>query len=224
MKEYYDLRAPYYDDWWVGAARDRPGWPQELAQALAAVASLPPAGTLDVACGTGYVTERLTGEVVGLDQSAAMLDEARRRLPDREFVQGDALSLPFPDGAFDRIFTSYFYCHLVEDERVRFLAEARRVAPELVVLGSRPGDDDEAGERWEQRPLKDGSTWPVFKRVFDPDALAAELARRGAARRPLVRRRARGVNAVPVARLAEAGPARAAARASRPATRSSRCR
>jgi len=175
VKEYYDLRAPYYDDWWVGAARDRPGWPEELAQALAAVASLPSARTLDVACGTGYVTERLTGEVVGLDQSAAMLDEARRRLPDREFVQGDALSLPFPDGAFERIFTSYFYCHLVEDERVRFLAEARRVAPELVVLGSRPGDDDEARERWEQRPLKDGSTWPVFKRVFDPDALAAEL-------------------------------------------------
>ena len=175
VKEYYDLRAPYYDDWWVGAARDRPGWPEELAQALAAVASLPSARTLDVACGTGYVTERLTGEVVGLDQSAAMLDEARRRLPDREFVQGDALSLPFPDGAFERIFTSYFYCHLVEDERVRFLAEARRVAPELVVLGSRPGDDDEARERWEQRPLKDGATWPVFKRVFDPDALAAEL-------------------------------------------------
>ena len=176
VKEYYDLRAPYYDDWWVGAARDRPGWPEELAQALAAVASLPSARTLDVACGTGYVTERLTGEVVGLDQSAAMLDEARRRLPDREFVQGDALSLPFPDGAFERIFTSYFYCHLVEDERVRFLAEARRVAPELVVLGSRPGDDDEARERWEQRPLKDGSTWPVFKRVFEPDELAAELA------------------------------------------------
>jgi ubiquinone/menaquinone biosynthesis C-methylase UbiE len=175
MKEYYELRAPYYDDWWVGAARDRPGWPEELAQALAAVASLPSARTLDVACGTGYVTERLTGEVVGLDQSASMLDEARRRLPDREFVQGDALSLPFPDGAFERIFTSYFYCHLVEDERVRFLAEARRVAPELVVLGSRPGDDDEAWERWEQRPLKDGSTWTVFKRVFDPDALAAEL-------------------------------------------------
>src|SRR5690242_21541427 len=70
MKEYYDLRAPYYDDWWVGAARDRPGWSEELTAALAAVASLPPARTLDVACGTGYLTERLSGDVVGLDQSA----------------------------------------------------------------------------------------------------------------------------------------------------------
>jgi SAM-dependent methyltransferase len=175
MKEYYDLRAPYYDDWWVGAARERPGWQEELADALATVASLPPARTLDVACGTGYLTQHLGGDVVGLDQSARMLTEARRRLPKRTFVQGDALALPFPDGAFDRIFTSYFYCHLVEEDRVRFLEEARRTAPELVVMGSRHADD-EPERRWEDRPLKDGSTWPVFKRVFDPEELAAELA------------------------------------------------
>jgi ubiquinone/menaquinone biosynthesis C-methylase UbiE len=174
MKEYYDLRAPYYDDWWIGAARDHPGWAEELEDALAAVTALPPARTLDIACGTGYLTRHLTGEVVGLDQSASMLDEARRRLPDGEFVQGDALELPFPDGAFERIFTSYFYCHLVEEERVRFLAEARRVASELVVLGSRHSEGEEL-ERWEDRPLKDGTTWPVFKRVFDPEGLAAEL-------------------------------------------------
>jgi ubiquinone/menaquinone biosynthesis C-methylase UbiE len=174
MKEYYDLRAPYYDDWWINAARERPGWPEELADAVATVTALPPARTLDVACGTGYLTQHLVGAVVGLDQSASMLDEARRRIPDGEFVLGDALSLPFPDGAFERIFTSYFYCHLVDDERVRFLVEARRVAPELVVLGSRHTGGEQP-ERWEDRPLKDGSTWPVFKRVFDPEALAAEL-------------------------------------------------
>jgi ubiquinone/menaquinone biosynthesis C-methylase UbiE len=174
MKEYYDLRAPYYDDWWIGAARDRPGWAEELADAMAAVNALRPARTLDIACGTGYLTRHLGGEVVGLDQSESMLDEARRRIPDGELVQGDALSLPFADGSFDRIFTSYFYCHLVEEQRVRFLVEARRVAPELVVLGSRHLEAEQP-ERWEERPLKDGSTWPVFKRVFDPKALAAEL-------------------------------------------------
>ena len=42
-------------------------------------------------------------------------------------------------------------------------------------MGSRH-DGDEPAERWEDRPLKDGSAWPVFKRVFDPEALAAELA------------------------------------------------
>jgi ubiquinone/menaquinone biosynthesis C-methylase UbiE len=174
MKEYYDLRAPYYDDWWLGAARDRPGWAEELESAMATVAALPPARTLDIACGTGYLTQHLGVGVVGLDQSANMLAEAHRRMPDGEFVQGDALSLPFDDGAFERVFTSYFYCHLVEDERVLFLAEARRVAPELVVLGSRHNAGEEPA-RWEDRPLRDGSTWPVFKRVFDPEALAGEL-------------------------------------------------
>jgi ubiquinone/menaquinone biosynthesis C-methylase UbiE len=174
VKEYYDLRAPYYDEWWETAARDRAGWADELDAAMAAVLALPPATTLDVACGTGYLTQRLTGDVVALDQSASMLAEARERVPQVRFVQGDALALPFEDGSFERIFTSYFYCHLVEEDRLRFVAEARRVAGELVVLGSRDSDGRPA-ERWEDRPLKDGSTWPVFKRVFDPDALAGEL-------------------------------------------------
>jgi ubiquinone/menaquinone biosynthesis C-methylase UbiE len=178
VKEYYDRRAPEYDDWWLGrglfAARERPGWEEELAQVGDLLASLPPKRTLDVACGTGFVTRHLHGDVVGLDQSARMLDEARARLPHATFVQGDALALPFPNRAFGRLFTSYFYCHLVEEDRVRFLGEARRVADELVVMGSRrqQGEED---RRWEERVLEDGSRWRVYKRVFDADALAAEL-------------------------------------------------
>ena len=174
MKEYYDLRAPEYDDWWIAAARDREGWQDELDEALARVAALPEERTLDIACGTGFITQHLRGDVVGLDQSASMLELARSRVPGATFVQGDALELPFPDGSFGRVFASYFYCHLVEEERVRFLTEARRVGSELIVMGSRLNEGEEP-ERWEQRPLSDGSRWPVFKRVFDPDALAAEL-------------------------------------------------
>jgi ubiquinone/menaquinone biosynthesis C-methylase UbiE len=174
VKQYYDRRAAEYDRWWDDAARERPGWADELRRGLAAVNALPPRRTLDVACGTGYVTQHLAGEVVGLDQSARMLAQAHERLPDRELVRGDALALPFPDRSFGRLFASYFYCHLVEDERLRFLAEARRVAEELVVLGSRLREGEEA-ERWEERVLSDGTTWSVFKRVFEPDSLAAEI-------------------------------------------------
>jgi demethylmenaquinone methyltransferase/2-methoxy-6-polyprenyl-1,4-benzoquinol methylase len=178
VKEYYDTRAPEYDEWWLGqgrfAKRERPGWEAELAGVTGLLAALPPVRTLDVACGTGFVTQHLPGEIVGLDQSAAMIEIAGRRLPGATFVVGDALALPFPDGAFARLFASYFYCHLEEAERATFLAEARRVAPELLVLGSRRGEGDEL-ERWEERVLNDGSRWEVFKRVFEPDALAAEL-------------------------------------------------
>ena len=178
MKAYYDRRAPEYDDWWLGrglyADRERPGWADELRELEGAIRELPPVRTLDVACGTGFLTRHLRGDVVGLDASERMLEVARGQAPRARFEHGDALSLPFDDAAFDRVFTSYFYCHLEDGERERFLAEARRVASELVVVASIRGDGDEP-ERWEDRRLKDGSQWQVYKRVFAGPDLAAEL-------------------------------------------------
>jgi ubiquinone/menaquinone biosynthesis C-methylase UbiE len=178
VKAYYDRRAPEYDDWWLGqglyADRERPGWEDELRRLEGAIRDLPPVRTLDVACGTGFLTRHLPGDVVGLDASERMLEVAREQAPRARFEHGDALSLPFEDGAFDRVFTSYFYCHLEDAERGRFLAEARRVASELVVVASIRGDGDEP-ERWEDRRLRDGSEWQVYKRVFEGPDLAAEL-------------------------------------------------
>ena len=178
MKAYYDRRAPEYDDWWRGAGlfaeRDRPGWGDEVEALCGAIAALEPARTLDVACGTGFLTRHLRGKVVGLDQSTTMLEEARRQAPAATFVEGDALSLPFDAAAFDRVFTGHFYGHLDAEQRARFLAEARRVAPELVILDSALRDDVDPEEH-QERVLNDGSRWEVYKRYFEPDALAQEL-------------------------------------------------
>lgn len=178
MKAYYDRRAPEYDDWWLGRGlysdRDRPGWEDELRELEQFIAGLSPVRTLDVACGTGFLTRHLRGDVVGLDASARMLALAREQAPNARYVQGDALALPFPDGSFDRVFTSYFYCHLEPEARERFVEEARRVAAELVVVASvqRAGDPAAAFVR---RRLEDGSTWTVYKRVFEGRDLADEL-------------------------------------------------
>ena len=178
MKEYYDARAREYDEWWLGEGqyrdRDRPGWFEETTRLLGMLASLPAARTLDVACGTGFLTRHLHGEVVGLDQSPTMIDVAQAQVPHARFVQGDAIELPFEDGAFDRLLTSHFYGHLEGADRGRFLAEARRVARELVVVDSalRPGVEPE--ERQERR-LNDGSRWQVYKRYFTPGELLDEL-------------------------------------------------
>ena len=178
MKTYYDRRAAEYDDWWFGtglhAERHRPGWDEEVEALVSALAALPAARTLDVACGTGFLTQHLPGEVVGLDQSERMLAVARDQAPAARFVHGDALELPFADGEFDRVFTSYFYCHLEPAQRTRFVSEARRVAPQLVVVASVPGAGDPV-ERYEERILNDGSRWTVLKRVFTGEQLAAEL-------------------------------------------------
>jgi ubiquinone/menaquinone biosynthesis C-methylase UbiE len=178
VKAYYDRRAPEYDDWWFGtglhADRDRPGWEEEVDALIRALAALPPARTLDVACGTGFLTRHLPGEVVGLDQSETMLEIAQARVPGRVFVRGDGVELPFPDGAFERAFTGHFYGHLEEGERRRFLAEARRVAGELVVVDSALHEGHDSVEM-QERVLKDGSRWEVYKRYFTAEGLGREL-------------------------------------------------
>jgi SAM-dependent methyltransferase len=178
VEAYYDRRAPEYDDWYRGvgrfAERERPGWEDELDRLRDALASLAPARTLDVACGTGFLTRCLPGDVVGLDQSESMLEEARRLAPHARYLQGDGLSLPFENGAFGRVFTAHFYGHLEQDERARFLSEARRVAPELLVVDSALRPEVGREER-QERVLNDGSRWEVYKRYFAPEELAREL-------------------------------------------------
>ena len=178
MKAYYDRRAPEYDDWWLGAGlhadRERPGWREEVDALIRALVTLPPARTLDVACGTGFLTQHLPGEVVGLDQSESMLEIARTRVPAAGFVRGDGIELPFPDDAFERVFTGHFYGHLEEEDRRLFLAEVRRLAGELVVVDSALREGHEAVEV-QERLLKDGSRWKVYKRYFTADGLAREL-------------------------------------------------
>lgn len=178
MKAYYDARAPEYDDWYLGAGlyadRDRPGWDAELAGLIDAIQALPSARTLDVACGTGFLTRHLHGEIVGIDASERMLAIAQERVPSGDFLAADALELPFDDGSFDRLFTSHFYGHLEDEERERFLSEARRVARELVIVDSSV-QHSPVEEEFQPRVLKDGSRWEVYKRYFSGSGLADEL-------------------------------------------------
>jgi ubiquinone/menaquinone biosynthesis C-methylase UbiE len=178
MEAYYDTRAPEYDDWYRGTGlftdRDRPGWDAELAELTSVIESLPEGRTLDVACGTGFLTRHLRGTVVGLDQSRRMLDEATRQAPNASFVQGDALALPFPNTSFSRIFTGHFYGHLREPERTAFLGEAKRVAAELVIVDSSRAHS-ELDDDVQERVLNDGTRWEVYKRWFTGAGLAAEL-------------------------------------------------
>jgi demethylmenaquinone methyltransferase/2-methoxy-6-polyprenyl-1,4-benzoquinol methylase len=80
------------------------GWRRRAAR----VTGLTTGGSaLDVACGSGKLTAQLAtiagpkGRVVGLDFSPQMLEVARRDHPGIEFVEGDALKLPFDDQSFD---------------------------------------------------------------------------------------------------------------------------
>ena len=57
--------------------------------------SLSPGRVLDVACGTGFLTQHLRGEVVALDQSPRMVEIATARMPDARVIQAEIPPLTF---------------------------------------------------------------------------------------------------------------------------------
>lgn len=70
-------------------------------------------------------------EVVGLDPDPRALAratrKARRLALSLQLDQGFADELPYPDDAFDRVFSSFMFHHLADADKVRTLGEVRRV-------------------------------------------------------------------------------------------------
>jgi demethylmenaquinone methyltransferase / 2-methoxy-6-polyprenyl-1,4-benzoquinol methylase len=107
---------------------------------LAVLESVQPGDrVLDACCGTGDLAlaarKAGAGEVVGLDFSERMLERARRKAPELEWVRGDVLALPFDDGAFD-VATCGFGIRNVEDLEagLRELGRVLRPGGKLAVL------------------------------------------------------------------------------------------
>jgi len=94
---------------------------------------------LDACCGTGDLALAAraagAGEVVGLDFSERMLERARRKAPELEWVRGDLLALPFADGSFDVATVGFGIRNVEELEAgLRELARVLRPGGRLAVL------------------------------------------------------------------------------------------
>jgi demethylmenaquinone methyltransferase/2-methoxy-6-polyprenyl-1,4-benzoquinol methylase len=121
----FDRIAPVYDvmNRVMTAGLDR-RWRRLTAEAVVR----PGDRVLDAACGTGdlaVAAARAGGIVTGLDFSPGMLERARRKAPELEWVQGDALALPFPDARFDVATVGFGVRNL--DDLEAGLRELRRV-------------------------------------------------------------------------------------------------
>ncbi|HEX2281437.1 MAG TPA: bifunctional demethylmenaquinone methyltransferase/2-methoxy-6-polyprenyl-1,4-benzoquinol methylase UbiE [Thermomicrobiales bacterium] len=104
---------------------------------------------LDVATGTGdlalAIRDAGVADVVGLDFSAAMLDEAIRKdtVAARDgriaWVEGDAMSLPFPDASFDAVTVAFGLRNMPSyPAALREMARVLRPGGTLVCLETTP--------------------------------------------------------------------------------------
>jgi demethylmenaquinone methyltransferase / 2-methoxy-6-polyprenyl-1,4-benzoquinol methylase len=125
VRSMFDRISPVYD------AMNRTmtmGLDQRWRRATVAAVVRPGDRVLDSCCGTGdlaLASLAAGGRVTGLDFSERMLERARRKSGEVEWVQGDALALPFEDGSFDAATVGFGVRNL--DDLERGLGELRRV-------------------------------------------------------------------------------------------------
>lgn len=82
---------------------------------------------LDLACGTGRL---LNYASIGVDASAEMIAIAKRKFPEKTFLQTEADQIPVEDNSIDSIISFHFFMHLDQNKISQILEESNRILKE----------------------------------------------------------------------------------------------
>lgn len=124
VKLYYDELAPDYDRLRFDNSYGRYIDAQEREILSRWLGGSHYQSVLDVACGTGRF---LSFATVGLDLSAKMIEIAKAKYPDKEFIRASASDIPVESGQFDAVFTLHLFMHLNPAKIQAIMNECHRV-------------------------------------------------------------------------------------------------
>ncbi len=145
VKAMFSSIAPRYDllNHVLSFNVDRLWW-RRTARTFSRVLRQPDATVLDLCCGTGDMTfalRRRSGDsstkILGADFSHAMLALARAKdvRASLQWVEADALRLPFPDGSFDLVTSAFGFRNLADyNAGLREIARVLRPGGECGIL------------------------------------------------------------------------------------------
>jgi demethylmenaquinone methyltransferase/2-methoxy-6-polyprenyl-1,4-benzoquinol methylase len=199
MIDYYEARAPEYDDWYLRRGRYARGaihdaaWNAELDAAGRWLDGLPWSGEIvEIAAGTGWWSPLLAsrGELSLYDASPAALDRARERLVAHKLRAHLHVRDAWTEGdrAVDALFMGFWLSHVPRERLAEFLGLARRwLKPggRLAIIDSLPDSASGAADHavpvddLAVRRLADGREFTIVKVYYAPDELAAALAEAG---------------------------------------------
>lgn len=189
LLDYYSRRAREYESIYAKPERQA-----ALSKLLAwLTAELWEHNILEVACGTGYWTERIAlvaHSILATDASPEVLNIARLKPypPNRvEFEHADAYNLQKIHGNFDAAFLGFWWSHISRVDQARFLDVLHRrlsaggkivIIDNLYVEGSSTpiARHDRNGNSYQIRRLKDGSTHEILKNFPNPGEFDRLLA------------------------------------------------
>jgi MPBQ/MSBQ methyltransferase len=130
QRRYYEDSGYFNFGYWAAGAMSQPEASEALVDQMVARIAARTGRILDVACGLGGSTRRLTQTyapemITGINISEAQIADARALAPGCAFAVMDATELDFPDDHFDGVICIEGACHF--DTRDDFFKEAHRV-------------------------------------------------------------------------------------------------
>ena len=202
QKDYYRARAGEYDEWFRREGRYWRGpehkaqWDAEVSAVYAELDRFRPAGeVLELACGTGWWTERLAGYpgtcITVVDASPEVIEVNRGKLGEgRVRYVCDDIFARRPDRAYDVVFFGFWLSHVPPErfagfwEQVRaalapggrfFFVDSLRTEASTAVNHRLPAPEDVVTVR----KLNDGRSFHIVKVFYDPPELQARLGAMG---------------------------------------------